>query len=77
MKIVEKDVVSVVKYGVPGAFWVFVSPIEDAERGHLGLWVGADGGEVCYRHWLKVTGIKLTVRKPVRVQISAKIVPTP
>ena len=80
MKIKEKDVVSVVKSSHQGITpWVYMSTQDDLF--YDPEFEGIDGGvvdlEMCYTFWLRVTGIKLTVRKPVRVRISAEIVPTP
>ncbi len=77
MKIEEKDVVSVVKTGVAGSWWVTVSPSGDVQINRYGIWEGPRDIQVCYKYWLQVIGVKLTVRKPVRVRLSAEIVPTP
>ena len=34
----------------------------------------SDGGQICYAHFLRVTGIKLEVGKPVEIAITARIV---
>lgn len=70
----EKDVVSVVKHMYLDVWWVAIDPSGDIEiAGDGGVLMSDDGHEcwVCYSFWLRITGIKLKVREPVRVRLSA------